>query len=181
MALPLPPVAVTVAHLLTAAALVATAVGTGCCLTCRAGAGLPGVAAMTVMLAGMLDVLALGCQLSSATGWAVVFLVLAAVVLLTRRGSPLGTLRSLHLAVTGILTPGMAGAHGPGMNGHGMEHGVPAGIWSTTTAVSVAFVIDVGYAAFPGRTVLGRCGTVMRRQLCTGAVSTAAMVAMAVS
>jgi hypothetical protein len=45
----------------------------------------------------------------------------------------------------------------------------------------VAFVIDVGYAAFPGRTVLGRCGTVMRWQLCTGAVSAAAMVAMAVS
>ncbi|MEV8225659.1 hypothetical protein AB0P41_06215 [Streptomyces sp. NPDC079167] len=170
----------TVPHLLTAAALLAAAVGTGrCLLSSRDGADLPGAAAMTVMLAGMVDVMALRCRLLTANGWAVALLVLAAGVLVTCRGSSLGAARALHLAVMGALTPGMAGGHS-----HTAGHGTRTALWPPVLAVSAALLcglVYVGCIAFSGRRAGPHCRTALRWELVTGTVSAAAMSAMLAS
>ncbi|MFC8419893.1 hypothetical protein ACFUN7_03220 [Streptomyces sp. NPDC057236] len=171
-------------HLLTAAALLAAAVGTGYCLvSSREGTDLPGAAAMAVMLVGMVDVMALGCQLLTANAWAVVLLVLAVGVLLTCRGSSLGVARALHLAAMGALTPAMAGMPSLAAT-HAHVAGQVAGspLWSPATAVCLALSCGLaytGYAAYAGRTAASHCRTALRLELFTGTVSAAAMTAMA--
>lgn len=171
--------------LLAACSLAAAGIGAGCCLAGR-HAGVPAVAGMAVMLVAMADTMLLDGAVLAAWAWAAILMAIGVVGLaVIRRAAearPLESLRSLHVAVMGVLVLAMAAGHGAsGSVLSGSVLSEPAHHHAGTDVapvVVVALGAALGYAAACAAELRRHHAVLVRAELAAAVLSTAAMAAM---
>ncbi|MFT4081881.1 MAG: hypothetical protein QM638_04795 [Nocardioides sp.] len=164
---------------LTLGSLLPAAVGAGCCAAGPRARDLGALAAMALMLAGMLDIMVFGSVLLPSGAWAVVFAGLALAMLALEWRTRLGLARALHLGVMALLTAAMAGDSMPDMSGGTGMSGMSATADRPGLFTAAVVLVAVGYAAYAAwRAFVGRGGA--RVELLAGGLSVLAMAGMVV-